>query len=448
MKSTVFLILLALPLSAGQLSVREKQRAEAIINGCNPDTEYWMTMPGGMAHCMALPPEPAADQQTPSEDKGFIMAHGQVLGQYTADLGNRGSKAFSLPNWAMVTVHRKYQGCNAVEVEAMVTGELYTMPREGMPQLFQVGEAHKDGKPYVDFQHPHKTPVMGLKLGQIFNLGGNCEKTLRVSFAPRGEAPFGPVSFMHREFGYRPPLFHHGTDATHITRGGVYIGGVYFKRFSLEGGVFSGREDSPEIVNLNMSKPDTAAARFNFMFNEGNSIGASFLKGTATHEGVIAVHEHHEDGPRAPHKLVDESHPQTGIAAWMHNRSANEKRVIDHNLIYGQIRNEYVLNGIIDEIVIRMRRHNWAGRVEFVQRNDKQLEVHVIDDLEKVRWMASFNLLYEYKMFSRQKIQGYLGASATAYNLPEAWAEDYKGAGSFTGFFRITFGGTKRITSQ
>ncbi|MBR7513301.1 hypothetical protein KC219_24395, partial [Mycobacterium tuberculosis] len=49
-----------------------------------------------------------------------------------------------------------------VNWEFMGTLEKWPYPGSGTPALLQIGEAQANGRPFLDAQHPHSTPIMGL----------------------------------------------------------------------------------------------------------------------------------------------------------------------------------------------------------------------------------------------------------------------------------------------
>jgi hypothetical protein len=192
------------------------------------------------------------------------MAMGNVFLAYVGESGPRGRNSLAAPNWAMFDLGVDLARWNRVELDVMLTAERWTFPSEGYPLLLQIGESNAQGQPFIDAQHPHSSPLMGLTLSDVISFSADRTRVLRVFFAPRGESTDGPIAMMHRPTGtVNPdaPLGHHiGQDVGHIT--GTVIGAsLFIGKTIIEASTFHGREPEPTQVDLPLGAPDSFAAR-------------------------------------------------------------------------------------------------------------------------------------------------------------------------------------------
>ena len=197
----------------------------------------------GMGMCMPLP---MADMPM-----SMVMVHGNAFGAYVTESGPRGRDALVSPNMIMLDVGKTYGDLHYINLDVMVTTEKWTFPENGYPELLQIGEEKANGDPYLDAQHPHSSPIMGLTLSDTIKLGPGEKDHLKVFFAPRGGATDGPVAFMHRPTGMMNPDaplgYHIGQDVGHITS--TVIGGSFKKRkIRFEASAFHGRTCPTKLI--------------------------------------------------------------------------------------------------------------------------------------------------------------------------------------------------------
>src|SRR5262249_4680426 len=158
--------------------------------------------------------------------------------------------AFAVPNFAMIELGTP-AGPHYLGVDVMLTAERWTLPQAGIPEMLQQGEHDENGRPYIDHQHPHSSPLMGLTFSDSLTL--NHDTRLKFFVAPRGDSTDGPIAFMHRTTGFAvnpdAPLGHHlGQDSGHISS--TVIGtqlSWYNTRFELS--TFNGTEPEPTKVD-------------------------------------------------------------------------------------------------------------------------------------------------------------------------------------------------------
>ena len=251
-------------------------------NGCGSNGYYEI----GMSMCEPRPGRPG-------RFSGMVMGDVFLVG--IAEEGPRGRLALSGPNWLMGDMGVDLARWNRLELDSMLTSELWTTPSSGYPELLQIGESQRDGQPFLDAQHPHSSPIMGLRLTDVISWDESSTRLLRLSFAPRGESTDGPIAFMHRPTGtVNPdaPLGHHiGQDVGHISS--TVIGaGLYVDQTILEVSTFYGLEPQPTQVDLPFGSPDSFAARVSQHF------GPHFLASASA-----AYVSNPEGDPAIPHVL-------------------------------------------------------------------------------------------------------------------------------------------------
>src|ERR1700712_370866 len=107
-----------------------------------------------MAMCMPLAMEGMSMR--------MLMLNANVFAVQSFVEKPRGENAFAAPNYFMFDAGESAGDHHFLNVDLMGTFERWTFPRRGYPELLQIGEENSDGRPYIDAQHPHSSPVMGL----------------------------------------------------------------------------------------------------------------------------------------------------------------------------------------------------------------------------------------------------------------------------------------------
>ena len=191
-----------------------------------------------------------------------LMGHGNVFLQYLKDEGSRGRKQTGSINWLMGMGQRPL-GAGQLTVRGMISFEPWTTGDCGYPDLLASGE-FCNGEPLHDQQHPHD---LFMELAAQYNrpLGNGLH--LELYGGPIGEPALGPVAFMHRISALPnavAPIAHHWFDSTHITYG-LVTGGIYAKRWKIEGSVFNGREPDENRTDFDFGSMDSWSARVWFL---------------------------------------------------------------------------------------------------------------------------------------------------------------------------------------
>ena len=224
-------------------------------DGC-ASWEYYLF---GMSMCQPRP-------DVRGRFSGMVMGHLALTD--TGVAGTRSRHSIAAPNWIMADGGIDLSHWNRIELDVMLTAERWTFPDRGYALPLQIGEENQNGVPYVDAQHPHSSPLMGLTLTDVLSFSSTKTRILRVWFSPRGETTDGPIAFMHRATGtVNPdaPLGHHlGQDVGHVTSTVIGAGFYFSNRLgatAIEASTFHGREPSPTEIDLPVATPDSAALR-------------------------------------------------------------------------------------------------------------------------------------------------------------------------------------------
>lgn len=360
------------------------------------------------ASCIVLP--------MPGMSMGMWMIHGNgFLVQNFAE-GKRGRNRLSAPHMVMTDVGHSY-GRHYLNVNLMLTFEKWTFPKDGYPELLQIGEVNEDDEPYIDGQHPHSSPIMGLTIGDTIHLGGG-EDYIRMFFAPRGQATEGPIAFMHRPTGMvnpDAPLGHHiGQDVSHITST-VLGSSLSVGRTQIEVSLFNGQEPEPTKVDLPIDKLNSYGVRLAYEFSHDLMAMASAAE------------------VRDP-----EPHDPTLEKIWrysgsLYSRSSLEGERLFHNtVIYGHVNNYdhvSVLRSVLDEFWLEQKSspHQYWGRIEFVERTAAELAIENISDPEDAKWVSALTLGYTFKIKVGHDFEAGVGGSLTKDVLSSEFRDAYGG---------------------
>lgn len=294
----------------------------------------------------------------------------------------------------------------------MGTAERWTFPSAGYPQLLQIGERRADLQPYIDAQHPHASPIMGLTLSDTIRLSSGEKDHLRLFFSPRGEATDGPVAYMHRPTGrFNPdtPLGHHiGQDVGHITST-VLGGSLKLGDLRLEASAFHGEEPRPTRIELGVGRLDSAGARVIAEISENLTVMGS----------VAFVND--------PEPYVDSS-VRFGASAYQ-QAPLSDDWTIHNAIIYGGI-TDYdhakLLHSLAEEVVFSGGTPNVWARVELLQRTPGELEINGAADRDAPRWVGAATLGYTHTVYRiAPGLQLGAGGSVTRNFVPDVFTANY-----------------------
>lgn len=378
--------------------------------------------PAKMSHAMS--PKDCSDmefwdytagtcQPLPMQDMPLRwMLHGNLFLVQNFQEGPRGDNKLTSPNMFMGDVGQTVSDQHYLSVNLMLTAERWTYPDEGYPQLAQIGERNEDDLPYIDHQHPHSSPIMGLTLSDTISFC--CEKNhLKLFFAPRGQATEGPVAFMHRQTGQvnpDAPLGHHsGQDVAHITS--TVLGfSLAIGRTTFEASTFNGREPSPTEVDLPLGELNSYAGRLIYEFNDQFSgmISASQVKEPEEHDPDLDHIDRYSASFYSLHDVFGETK--------FHN-----------TFIFGLVNGlDHVpaLRSYLDEFWFHSDSpHNYWGRIEVVERTAVQLGLITSDPL-KPKPVTAVTAGYTY-MTKKDSHEFGLGLSGTKNFMPSDFDDSY-----------------------
>jgi len=344
----------------------------------------------------------------------MLMLHGNSFLTQTIEEGRRGRNALALPNMVMADIGSTVGDRQYINLDFMGTVERWTYPSAGYPELLQVGEENSDHQPYVDAQHPHSSPIMGLTLSDTISTGHGKDH-LRVWFAPRGQSTDGPVAFMHRPTGMvnpDAPLGHHvGQDVGHISS--TVIGAlVHWGETTLEISNFNGTEPKPANVDLPLGTPNSYATRLTEQFTPHfyAMISAAYVK-----------------NPEPDQPTLD--HVWRYSASFYNDRSFESGWMFHNAFIYGLINgydNTSALRSFAEEFWFQREAKNIWSRVEVLQRTPAELEITSVSPNDP-SWVTAITLGYTHELAKWDSLHVGLGASITKDFLPSEFQSAYSG---------------------
>jgi hypothetical protein len=341
----------------------------------------------------------------------MLMWHGNSFFTQIWQEGRRGENAFAVPNMFMLDMGSSLGDRHYINWEVMGTVERWTFPKRGYPEFLQIGEEDEDHRPYLDAQHPHSSPIMGLTLSDTIAIGGR--DFIKIWFAPRGSSTDGPVPFMHRPTGMvnpDAPLGHHiGQDAGHISS--TVIGAeARLNSSTLEVSSFHGQEPEPAHVDLPMGTPDSFAARFTQQFTPNTYAMASFA---------------YVQNP--------EPHDSDLKKIWRYSASLYDDRKLSSGWSVSQAWIWGVINGydeasaltsLAQETWLRKGPCGFWNRFEVLQRTAEELDVGLSQDRQ---WVTALTLGYTHELHKWENAELALGLSLGKDFLPARWRSAYGG---------------------
>jgi len=376
-----------------------------------------------MAMCMPLP---MADMPMK-----MVMLRGNGFGTYISGAGPRGRDAFAGPNMVMLDLGTTLGDRHYLNLDIMGTLEKWTFPDQGYPLLLQVGESNGNGIPFIDAQHPHSSPIMGLTVSDTIKLETGREKDhLKIFFAPRGESTDGPIAFMHRPTGIAnpdAPLGHHvGQDVGHISS--TVIGAsLNLNHTRFEVSTFNGQEPEPTQIDLPVDVPNSYSLRLieDFSSTITGMVSAAYVKDP----------EH--DDPSIPFV--------TRYSASLYTRHTLKQWHLYNAFIFGLI-TQYAHAASLASFGEEFWLHNSKemrifGRLEVIQRTPHELEI-AASDPNSGRWVVATTVGYTHAITQIDEGEIGIGASVTKDFLPTDYQGTY-GGNPWTGKLFLQFSGMK-----
>jgi hypothetical protein len=363
----------------------------------------------------------------------MIMVHGNIFGTHIWEEGPRARDAWASTSMVMGDFGSSLGNHHYLNLDIMATAEKWTVPDRGYPLLLQIGETDSHGQPFIDAQHPHSSPIMGLTLSDTISFGDSKDKNnLKVFFAPRGEATDGPIAFMHRTTAMvnpDAPLGHHiGQDVGHITS--TVIGGsLKLNSTHIEASTYHGTEPDPESVDLPIGKPDSFSFRVIEDFSDQFMGMISFAR----------VNEPESDQP-------DIQFENRYSASLYRVRKVSSEWTYYNSLIYGlitQYDHAKSLSSFTDEFLFQGPKPRIWARIEILQRTPSELAVPTTTDPNSPEWVTALTVGYTHKLASwPDSIELGLGGSVTKDLLPSDFIQAY-GGNPWSGKIFLQLGGMK-----
>ena len=386
---------------------------------CGPMTTWDYTMGMCMPRAMAGMP------------MKMLMLNGNGFLAQTVTGGPRGTNALMAPHMLMVDLGTTLGSRHYLNLDLMGTFELWTLPKDGAPELTQIGERNAHGTAYRDAQHPHSSPIMGLTLSDTISYGEDPDH-FKIWFSPRGQSTDGPIAFMHRPTGMMipdAPLGHHvGQDVGHISS--TVVGAQARRRqTTLQASSFHGREPEPWRVDLPLGRLDSYAARAIQEFGRRAYATASVA--------YVAAPEEHDP---------DLDHVWRYSASLYYEHPFAPDWIFRHTLIYG-LTNFYdhapALNSFGEEFWLKHRRANFWGRFEALERTPDELEIAEVARPHRGRYLFALTLGYTHDVWSRDDLVCSIGGGVTETFLPHAYQSAYGEAAPWSARVFLQLSGMK-----
>ncbi len=373
------------------------------------DCSAMMVWDVGMAMCMPLP--------MAGMPMKMAMLHGNIFGVGITEEGPRGRNDLASPNMVMADLGTSLGDRHYLNLDLMVTAERWTVPERGYPELLQIGEHDENGNPFVDAQHPHSSPIMGLTLSDTIRLDTGHEKDhLKLFFGPRAESVDGPVPFMHRPTGMAnpdAPLGHHiGQDVGHISST-VFGASLKLGDIRIEASAFNGTEPEPTKVDLPLGVPNSYAVRL---------VGELSPRVMAM-ASVAYVKEPEHDDPGIPFV-------RRYSASIYNHHSVFDGWTIYNSLIFGLIHNYDFASSLASfsaEFWLFNERSRVFGRIEVLERTPAELRIPVLSEPNTGRWVTAATLGYTYALAKFSGGELGIGGSVTKDFLPGEFSSAYGG---------------------
>ena len=347
--------------------------------------------------------------------------------------GSRGVDQVAAPNMFMIDAGESLGMRQFINLELMGTTERWTYPRHGYPELLQIGEERSDGTAFIDAQHPHSSPIMGLTLSDTINLKSS--QTLKLFVAPRGESTDGPIAFMHRDSARDnpdAPLGHHvGQDVGHISST-VIAAQLDLGRLIIEGSAFNGTEPQPMNVDLPIGAPNSEALRLTYALTPAHRVMASVAH--------VEQQDSQYPGTSSATRLSASLYDYTALAGL---------GTLDHTFIVGSIARRpsaTTLTSLLDEAVLQRGESDYWARIEVLQRLRSELQIFppVPRAADEKRWISALTLGYTHWSALPGTLRVGLGASVTTDILPSEWSAAYGARTPVTFRFIVQIKGSGR----
>ncbi len=362
----------------------------------------------------------------------MLMIHGNGFLAGINESGPRGRNTFAAPNMFMGDLGTSIGDRHYVNLDFMGTVERWSIPDQGYPELLQIGEENNQGIPYLDAQHPHSSPIMGLTLSDTISFGGD-KNHIKIFIAPRGEATDGPVAFMHRVTGMinpDAPLGHHiGQDVGHITS--TVIGeSLKIGATGFEASTYHGAEPKPQNVDLPIGNLDSYSFRLIEEFSPKFIAMASYA---------------YVSNPELNNP--DITFENRFSASIYNSFSIFHDWSFDNTLIWGSVSNydhASTLTSFAEEFLFKGIAPRIWGRIEVLQRTPNELQIQTSADANAGQWVTAITFGYTHRVANWESAEVGIGGSVTTDFLPQSYQGAY-GGNPWTGKLFVQVSGMKML---
>jgi hypothetical protein len=348
-------------------------------------------------------------------EKWSTMWHGGLfIRQNWQNINNdykSGGKQFDAPGWAMGMAQRKTGRNGLLLFRGMISIDPITVGGDGYPLLFQSGETF-DGKPLVNRQHPHDF-ISELSAGYTHRINDDVDATIYAAYP--GEPALGPTAFMHRISSMNnpeAPLGHHWQDATHIVFGVATVG-LRYKKFKLEGSLFTGREPDEHRFNFDPARFDSYSYRLSFAPSKSFTLQASraFIK--------------------SPEELEPDINVDRTTASIIFSGKPKNDKSFTAALIYGfnDEGGHHQESSLLLESNFQIKRVAVYGKYEWVEKSDEELLVTVPNT--EIFPIQGITLGTNYRISSLFKTDIAVGLQGTLNIIPSS-LESFYGPSPFS----------------
>ena len=166
----------AASIQAGEVSAPSDKATTRMADMDDEPMGSRKAIPLGPADCGTMeiwdyPTAMCMPRTMPGMPMRMLMLHGNGFLTQTAEEGPRGRSATTLPDMFMADLGSSVGDHHYLNLDFMGTLERWAYPMAGYQELLQVGESDSHGSPFIDHQHPHNTPIMGLTFSDTISIG-------------------------------------------------------------------------------------------------------------------------------------------------------------------------------------------------------------------------------------------------------------------------------------
>ena len=345
--------------------------------------------------------------------------------------GARGRSALYSTSMIMADAGTNVGSNHYFNVDLMLTAEKWTVPERGYPLTSQIGERDSNGVLYLDAQHPHSSPIMGLTFSDTIN-GLHTGDYIKLFFAPRGESTDGPIAFMHRPTGMvnpDAPLGHHvGQDVGHISST-VMGASLKLGETRIEVSGFHGQEPKPESVDLPLGAPNSLSLRLirEFSPNFTAMISGAYLKDPESTGDPEAFQARYSAS-------IYQGTPLSGDWTFQNALISGVAQKYDDAEVLFSFSEEFLVKRNLDQI--------W-GRIELLERTPDEVQISSATP-HQGKYVGAITAGYSRQLSKLDVFPLYWGASVTENLLPAEFKSAY-GGNPWAAKVFLQLGGMKMI---